>query len=297
MIDRDHARQLLPHGSEVKAAGWFTDYEVQEDGSIWGTVEWTRRGEQEVTEKEYKHFSATFAIDKLTREILYITGGTLTNTPNFDDMQALASKKQPSHVDKETTPMKPEIIALAKSLGLDHETHTEEQILAAAQARLDEVTGIEGDLASLKQSFKLSADADIDAIKNAATKVIEDLASAQKTDLNEFVPRAAYDEVASRVSELEKSVKSKAAEDVVEAAMKDGKVTPNMKSWAIEQASKDIESFKKFVESAPVIVGNQTAASQVHESEIAGLSSEDVEVAKQLGVDPKNLVKKGEDAA
>lgn len=299
MIDRDHARQLAPAGTPVAAAGWFKDYEAKDDGSIWGFAEWTNKGKAELAEKEYRFFSATFMIDQDTREILSITGGTITNTPNFQNMQALATGQQTQkpNPEKETELMKPELIALAKALGLDHEKHTEEQILAAAQKAQEDLAKMREDVASLAKELKISGDADIAAISKAAKTQIEEAAAKSKdADPNEYVPRSMYDELATRMDNMEKSSSDKAATDAVELAMKEGKIAPAQKDWAEGYAKQDLAGFKAFVEKQPQIIKpGETTASQKKDSEDGSLTAEDIAVAKQMGNDPEDLKPKKKD--
>jgi len=295
MIDRDHARQLAPVGTSVKAAGWFKRYEAREDGSIWGEPDWTPKGREELDSKEYRYFSATFMRNKTSGEILAITGGTITNDPNFRPMQALASKEKSNQTQtqSEEKSMKPELIALAKSLGLDPEKTSEKEILAAAQKNHETAQKTTEDVATLKKALGLDEDADTATVVETASKRINETAKARKPDPEAYVPKTMYDELATRMDKLEKGTTEKAAQDAVIAAMKAGKVSPGMKEWAIDLATKDMTAFEQFVEKAPAIVsGDETAAAKKHADENGGLTQEDVEVAKQLGVDLEDLKKK-----
>ncbi len=295
MIDRDHARQLAPAGTPVKAAGWFTEYEVREDGSVWGRVDWTPKGKSELDDREFRYFSPTFRFDKATREITVITGGSLTNTPNFREMQALASKEKTKTQtpSEENNPMKKELIALAKSLGLDPEASSEEEILAAARKSQEKMKKLEEDVASIKKLVKLDDDADIASVQNAVKDIAgkQETASATKVDPEEYVPRKMYDELATRMDNFEKDVSQKNATETVASAIKDGKITPAQKEWAEDYARSNPDGFKKFLDKQPKIVGgnDETATAARFAEENGGLTEADVEVAKQLGVDPDKL--------
>lgn len=67
--------------------------------------------------------------------------------------------------------MKPELIALAKSLGLDPETAKEEDILAAAQKSHEALQALQTDIASVKKALGLEEDAEIsEAVELASTQ-------------------------------------------------------------------------------------------------------------------------------
>lgn len=285
MIDRDHARQLSKPGTPVKAAAWFQDYEIREDGSIWGKADWTPSATRELSEKEFRYFSPTFRFDPDTGEIFVITGGSMTNTPNFEELEALASQQEkPSTTTKETTPMKKELLALAAKLGLDPETVTEEEILAAAEKAHDQLEKLTEDVANLKKVLKVAEDAEIDAVVDTASQLIgkkpEDTPDPEK-----FVPKAMYDELATRVDNVEKQTATDKAEEAVASAIKGGKITPANKDWAIGYATQNLEGFNDFVKNAPnVISEEETAAAQKRQDENGGLSDVDHEVARQLGL-------------
>lgn len=293
MIDREHARQLAAAGTDVPAAGWFQEYQVREDGSIWGRAEWTRRGAGELANREYRYFSPTFTIEKATGEVLVITGGSLTNTPNFQQLQALASARRPESTQnpprnpKETDTMNPTLIALAKAFGLDPEKATEAEILAVAQVNTALLGEMQAELAALKKDLGLKAEAGLDEVTAAVKK-----SAGGKVDPEKFVPKAMYDELASRMDTLEKSGAARAAEEAVEAAMKDGKIAPAQKEWALDYAAQNLEGFRKFAGAAPKIVEGESAAAQRRAEANGGLSDAEVEVARQLGLKPDALKKK-----
>ncbi len=195
--------------------------------------------------------------------------------------------------------MKPEMIALAKALGLDPEKSSEEEILAAAQKNHESFVALQEDVASIKQIFKLDDDASIDKIQEAVKAAVEETASKEKPGVNpeEYVPREMYEELATRMDSIEKDTASKAASEAVASAIKAGKIAPAQKEWAEDYASTNLDGFNKFVEKQPVIVSGETAAARQHADGHGGLTEQDIEVAKQLGVDPETLKDKKEEKA
>jgi phage I-like protein len=81
------------HKSEGKAAAWFKDLYLSEDGKeLWAKVDWTDSGEDSVRKKEFKYISADFTFSHTDNEtqkkmgpVLY--GAGLTNRPVVKNMQ------------------------------------------------------------------------------------------------------------------------------------------------------------------------------------------------------------------
>ena len=283
MVCRDHARELAAPGTPVKAAGWFKDYQIREDGSVWGEVNWTETASKEIKSKEYRYFSATFVVDKESREVLAIRGGTITNTPNFRGMQALASEKvQPNQKD---VTMKDYIIALAKKLGLDPEKSSEEEVIAAASKHLDNAEQAQTDIASFRKALGAAENAaNAEVIETATSK----MAKADNFKAEDFVPRQTYEELASEHKTLKATTEKSKAVELVESAMKDGKITPAQKAWATELASSNPQSFEDFIKNAPSLAGEEELAGDQGQGQ-AQHSKEDLEVAAQLGLDAEDL--------
>lgn len=58
----------------------------------------------------------------------------------------------------------------------------------------------------------------------------------------------------SRVEQLEQQAAKRDADDLVEMALKDGKISAAQKEWATAYALSDSNGFQLFVEKAPVVV-------------------------------------------
>lgn len=85
-IDYDHATDFAaPSGGRAPAAGWMTELQNR-DGAIWAHVEWTDKGREAVSSKEYRYISPVFAYDDKTGEVLSLLRAGLTNNPNLYDI-------------------------------------------------------------------------------------------------------------------------------------------------------------------------------------------------------------------
>ena len=82
-IDENHATDLaVPKGEPAPALGWMTNLCTDAAGAIWAQVEWTDRGREALSKKEYRYFSPVFS-SSASGEIHAILRAALTNSPNL----------------------------------------------------------------------------------------------------------------------------------------------------------------------------------------------------------------------
>lgn len=95
-IDYEHGIEGGEPGQAIPAAGWIKaiDDAPDENGILWGTVEWTRKAAAHIAAKEYKYISPV--IDPTVRDNKTgeaqgwtLTSAALTNTPVLKGMPAL----------------------------------------------------------------------------------------------------------------------------------------------------------------------------------------------------------------
>lgn len=124
MLDWEHASEKTWSNIPAPAAGWFTEFAIRDNGSLWGRVDWTPTGANSVKGREYRYVSPAFLFDR-DRNILALASAGLTNRPNLI-MSALNDATDDVGVD-------PMPIELLKALGLDASA-TEAQALNAVAA-------------------------------------------------------------------------------------------------------------------------------------------------------------------
>jgi phage I-like protein len=259
-IDYEHASEhRAPKGLEAPAAGWITALEARENG-VWAQVEWTPRAAQMIAEREYRFISPTFIYDGKTHEIVEIISAGLTNQPNLD-MTALNRRS---------------------------ENQTENR------------TGALMNLKALCQALGLQDEASPDAIIAAVNALIK---RADNPPLEKFVPRADYDAAVKRTAEAETAlnqmkIAAREAEitELVERAIKDGKITPASKDFYLASCRFDggLEAFKTFLQSAPVLsVKIDTGLNERHDPGAAngGLSDQEKAVCRNLGLTEEEFLK------
>lgn len=232
VIDENHSTDLsAPKGGTSPAFGWFRNFTVEADGSIWADVEWNARGQKAVVEKEYKYISPIFTRDK-DGNITEILRAALTNNPNLDNPALNSSQDtaEEKNMEKE----------LCAALGLP-ETATQADCLAAISRLKTELNGAKNkgvDLASYAPR------ADLDAAQQRAEKAEKELA-----ELNAA------------------SLKAKATA-AVEQAVRDGKIAPASKAEYLELcASEDgLAKFEKIMAVTPSITGGTQVPDKAPES-------------------------------
>lgn len=222
-VDIEHATELKgPKGEAAPAMAWVKSLEARQDGSVWGTMEWTPKGAEMVMNREYRYYSPAIIFDKNTMNILGIKSVGLTNTPNFA-VPALNRADNPQG----GTPM--ELEQLLASLGLPAGT-----TFAAALNHI----------AKMKSDHAIA------------------LNQAQNPSLDLFVPRAEYATALNRATEAEAeltSIKTAAVEVAInteiDSALAAGKITPATRDYYVAQCRQEggLDRFKDFVKVAPAI--------------------------------------------
>jgi len=260
-IDVEHASQeRASKGLDAPAYGWIKDIEVRE-GALWGEVDWTAQGEEWVTSKAYRYLSPAFFHETDTGEMLAIIGAGLTNGPAFK-MAALA-RAENSQLQKEDTMLE----ELLKELGLAKDASKEDALSAISTLKTDVAT-----------------------------------AKSALPDATKYVPRAQYDATVAQydttAAELKKLQDADAERgeaallEAVEAGIEGGQILPASKDGFLATAkTMGLDDFKTFVDGLPkVSVARETPKTKTDTGvSTAGLSTEELAVAKALGQSPEDF--------
>ena len=305
-IDYEHqTERSRENGQAAPAAGWIKRV-FERAGAVWGEVEWTERAAEMIKAREYRFISPAFQYEKATRVVRRLLGAGLTNDPAMF-MRAIANRNP-----REETSM--DLAKLRKALGLA-ETATEAEIVAAATAAAAAQTalgtvataiGAGGDaeptavataVSAMATSRKaiakaagLAEDASSDDVEQAV-KTAKASASANAPDPAAFVPRAEFDRVSERLTALEAGTAGANAEAKVGQAIKDGKVAPASREWALGYAASDPEGFDKYLEGAPQILADgRVAPATGAGGEGDTLTEQEKAVCRATGVSEKDFL-------
>ena len=283
VIDYEH--QTLSD-VQAPAAGWIKDLYPGED-ALMARVEWTKKGREYIANKEYRYLSPVVLVKKADQHAAVFHSAALTNTPAITGMFAIINSDALSIEEEEEPRM--ELSALIELLGLEEGT-AEEDVLKrikelTQQAAEEGQGGQEGKEGPAKEGTQL-----------VANKTVLDLLGLPEDARTEDVTarimafKAGDSALQRRVAELEKQAASQKAEDLVGLAMKDGKLSPAQKEWAVAYALSDPKGFAKFVEKAPVVVPMGKTAFAADERKQDGV---DWRILKNQGVTEEDLKKYG----
>lgn len=248
-----------------EAAAWYRP-ELR-NGELWASkVDWIPEAGQKVVAKKYRYISPAWQweVDQITgaKRIVELLNVGLTNLPaTLHQKPLVASRAGGTPAPKEEKPMWKHLLV---RLGLT-ETASEADALAA----LERILGPMATLASLTgKTAPAEALAVVQAWKNDAGRVAE-LAS-----------KLAAHEQASKASELEQ---------LITAGQKAGKITEPMLAWAKTQTP---EALKAFLEVAqPVVPVGGSGVKPPPPGTASQLSSEEIAIAKQMGLSLEELKK------
>lgn len=272
-IDRDHARDFLPAGTAVPAAGWIKRLEARPDG-VWGEVEWTDKAAAEIESREYRFLSPVFK-HRPDGTVVRLERAALTNYPNLV-LEALASQRKESSMDLETE--------LRATLGLA-DTAAASEIVDATQALAASAASM---LATVAQSLGL----DETATAAQVTAKAEALAQGDaKPDPARYVPMSTFQGLSSELGQIKREMAATKAAGLVEAAQAAGKVTPAMAEWAQAYAAKDPEGFTAWCAAAPAIVQRGAGKAAGRPKREAAMDEDDLAVCSAMGLEPDNWKK------
>ncbi len=270
-IDWEHATEKkAPQGEPAPAAGWIKEMEVR-DGAIWGRIEWTDKGTDDVENKRYRYLSPVFVFTRQERRIVRLTSAGLTNQPNLH-LTALNSESLISELlNQEETQIKEKgmdlLKAICQALGLTDGT-TDEQALA-------KVKDLKGDLATAQNR-------------------------AETPSLEKFVPRGDYDAVTTRATNAEQKLKEQETKTLgdeidtaINQALTDGKITPASKDYHTAQCRTEggLDRFKEFAKAAPAMAQDTDLKDKDLNQNKGSLTTEDKAVCQQLGIPEDEYLK------
>jgi phage I-like protein len=279
VIDENHATDLsAPKGGSSPAMGWMTGLRTGEGGSIWADVQWTKRGEQAVLNKEYSFISPVFLHDE-QGEITVVLRAALTNSPN-PHLPALnseqSSTKRPELINQEESMNK----ELCAALGLP-ETADGAEILAAVKAL---------------NAAKAAPQAQVRADTGGGNKAVAvDLAAyAPRADLNAMEARALA--VEQQLAELKAARLKQEAEAAVDEAIKNRKIAPASRAEYLSLCAtlEGLETFKKIASAAPAIISRETQSPEGAPAAAGGgvaLNAEEIETYKAMGYTGEEIKK------
>ena len=286
---------------EAPAAAWIKELINRGDDGLWGKVEWTPRAKQYLENREYKYLSPVLLAKRQDSEGFNrpssLHSAALTNKPFIDGMVPIINKYFKEANDKM-------LEKLIKILALKEDA-TEEEVIKA-------IKNLNGGREKIVKALDLKDDVTDEAIITAlkdktanpednqekiSTRIINALELEEGSDESTVVAtiHALKQKTVSGVSveefnNLKKKVAEKDRDELVQIAMKQGKITPAQKDWANQYALEDPKGFKAFVAKAPQVVpvDDDDASVIANKKQVDDLQAI---VNKNLGLDDETFKK------
>jgi len=268
VIDYEH-QTLADPPVAAPAAGWIKKLINKGRDGLWAVVEWTEKARQMIAAREYKYISPVFLKRVSDNKVLKLINAALTNLPNIDGMVPLVNKA--TKIEKEEGHMK----ELLKTLGLPEDAKEEEAILA--------VNKLKESSAQKPAVSKAVLDA-LGLKENAAESEVIGTIMAMKQS------HSTVEQLTSELTAIKNKLAEKEANDAVEKAMQEGKITPAQKDWAMDYAKRDLAGFQVFVSKATVVIPQGRIAGNEKPADGA-LDATQLEINKQCGIDLETFKK------
>ncbi|TIV44718.1 MAG: hypothetical protein E5V96_14480 [Mesorhizobium sp.] len=305
VIDYDHQAVFgaVPGvGGTAKAAGWIKELQARDDG-IWGRVEWTAAASAAIKAGEYRYLSPVFYHDKSTGRVLAIRMAGLTNTPNLDLVAVAASALLPNN-----NPTGDNMDKILSALGLAKGTN-EDGVVAAINAHLtsstaiakaaglteaakgEEILAAVNSLVTDRTKFAKAAGLAETAKADDIVTAVQSAFAGAKPDPTKFVPIEQVTALQNDVKEMQKTLIGDKAEEAVNTAIKDGKLSPALKDWGLDLYKTDPKKFETFTGSAPVLTKTQLLTPNKTGAAGEALTEAQLAVCSQLGIKPEDMKK------
>jgi len=256
-VDLEHASELLaPKGHAAPAQGWIKALAIR-DGAVWGQVDWTDEGSDQVTSKRYRYVSPAILHDK-AGAIRGLSSAGLVTRPALH-MPALARH------------------------GGRNSTHNQDQNMKTLAERL-------------REAFSLGADATDDAIVTAATAQValaRDARDPEKfvpaADLQTALARATTAE--TKLKERDDADKETAAVAAVDGAIAEGKIAPASREHWLSIARENGEAFAKAVAAMPAVLTPTDTGKKPGDAQKGALTDDQKALCRDLGVTEEAFAK------
>lgn len=234
VIDYEH--QTLDN-VQAPAAGWIKDIALGPD-AITAKVEWTPKAAEYLKNREYRYLSPVILVRQPDKKAVALHSAALTNTPAIDGMFPLAASADIEDYYDGQGPEGGTIMELNKIIGLLGlpEDTTEEDAYTALKDRMTAKSVMVAN-STILSLLGLSEDAKTEDVTASIMAL-----------------KAGDEQTRQDVQALKEQLAKRDAQELVEKALKDGKIPAVQKEWAEGYALKDPEGFKTFLEKAPAVV-------------------------------------------
>lgn len=288
VIDYEH--QTLAD-VQAPAGGWIKDIYKGDDALI-AKVEWTPKATEYLKNKEYRYLSPVVMVRKRDQKATALHSVALTNTPAIDGMFPVVNSLTIEDYSEGGTTM--DLKEIAKALGLP-ETATEEEVKKAVEEAGKAAQKIKEMEGKGEGSTGEGADAPAEVVANSTILKLLELDENAKTEdvaASIMALKTGGDKaMAATVLALKEKIERKEAEEAVQLALKEGKITAAQTDWAREYALKDADGFKKFMDKAVAVVPQGKMALKDAPAENTKTDDVDMAILKNCGISEEDMKK------
>lgn len=288
VIDYEH--QTLAD-VQAPAGGWIKDIYKGDDALI-AKVEWTPKATEYLKNKEYRYLSPVVMVRKRDQKATALHSVALTNTPAIDGMFPVVNSLTIEDYSEGGTTM--DLKEIAKALGLP-ETATEEEVKKAAEEAGKAAQKIKEMEGKGEGSTGEGADASAEVVANSTILKLLELDENAKTEdvaASIMALKTGGDKAtAATVLALKEKIEHKEAEEAVQLALKEGKITAAQTDWAREYALKDADGFKKFMDKAVAVVPQGKMALKDAPADNTKTDDVDMAILKNCGISKEDMEK------
>ncbi|MEY2689725.1 MAG: hypothetical protein RL375_3924 [Pseudomonadota bacterium] len=288
VIDYEH--QTLhkeKNGQPAPAAGWIKSVTWLSGKGLVSDVEWTDKARAAINAGEYRYISPVITWDRDSGAVTGVHLAALTNYPallGMDAAVAALSSLTPTD-DLQEPPMKLLLAALATMMG------------QAALATADEATAVAAvqawkpQPAPLPEALTTALGLQAGADEAAALSAVGKLKSPDPVSMQTIAA------LQTQLAALSAQVNGDKVVATVDQAVKDGKLIPAMRDWALDLGRKDMAALSTYLAAAPVVaLDGQTHGKTVPvgSQQTDALSAE---IARGFGLTPEQFAKGAPKAA
>jgi phage I-like protein len=273
VIDYEH--QSL-QGERAPAAGWIKHLEARADG-LWARVEWTPQAREYLANREYRYFSPVLRLDPGSRRPTVLMHLGLTNVPAIKSLPPLVAK-----AGGESPAAGVDLTAPGVMVAKEEETETMEELKCLVGLKPE--AGEPELSARVLEVFRELAAA-LDLPGEASASRLKGAVAALKAGAHRF------SEVQEELEALKERVARETAVQVVEEALKVGKVAPAQKDWALEYYRQDPEGFRTYLARAPKLVPTGEVLEFTKEGRGGNLLPEELALCQSLNLAPDEYLK------
>lgn len=267
----DYEHQTLKD-VQAPAGGWITGFYQGEDAII-AKVKWTDKAKEYLKNKEYRYLSPVIMVRRKDGKVTTVHSVALTNTPAINGMFAMVNSANIEDFEDDEEENQMDLKKLAALLGLPEDA-TEEDV--------------EKKLAEIKASMEANKE-EVPVANSVVLSLLELKEDAKTEDVVTKIMSLKTSGSDEELKALKQQLEEKNAEEAVQRALKEGKITAAQKEWALSYALSDKNGFDAFIEKAPVVVN--MGQMELKDAPAANKDDCHMEILKNCGISEEDYKK------